>query len=186
MLNWPELVNLKQLRGFLGLTGFYKKIVEKYASIAAPLTELLKKDSFIWTNAATQAFESLKQEMTIAPMLALPNFTQPFTLETDASSQGMGALLLQQRLPTAYFSKSLYPEDSTRENKEELKTAYPNLHLEDKVFLQEEGDDMSASMIRQGYASILEEADMKTHEPISEVRGVGPRTRAKRNTLRPK
>lgn len=63
MLAWPLPVNLKQLRGFLGLTDYYKKFIKGYASITAPLTKLLKKDSFSWDVAAIAACEKLKSAL---------------------------------------------------------------------------------------------------------------------------
>lgn len=110
MVSWPPPTNIKQLRGFLGLTGFYQKFVKAYATVAAPLTQLLKKDSFIWSTEAEQAFIRPKQAMTESPVLALPNFEETFILETDASGLGMGAVLIQQGHPICYFSKKFCPK----------------------------------------------------------------------------
>ncbi|WVZ16991.1 hypothetical protein V8G54_009973 [Vigna mungo] len=93
-------------------------IQPRYAQIAAPLIELLKKNAFKWTEAATMAFIQLKEALTTTPVLALPNFSAPFVLETDASSLGVGAVLSQGNHPIAYFSKKL----STRMQKQSAYT----------------------------------------------------------------
>ncbi|XP_042958052.1 uncharacterized protein LOC122293563 [Carya illinoinensis] len=91
MVEWPIPKSLKALRGFLGLTGYYRKFIKDYGSIAAPLT----------------AFKKLKEAVTSPPVLRLPDFSKSFTIECDASGIGLGAVLMQEGQPIAFYSKAL-------------------------------------------------------------------------------
>ncbi|GJV70189.1 putative mitochondrial protein [Tanacetum coccineum] len=94
MQKWPIPSTLKQLRGFLGLTGYYRRFIKDYASISQPLVALTKKDAFKWNLSAELAYHKLKEAMVQAPMLAPPNFDQEFVFETDPSGKGIRAVLL--------------------------------------------------------------------------------------------
>jgi hypothetical protein len=96
MQDWPHSKNLKSLHGFLGLKGYYCKFVKNYGKIATPLTALLKKNSFSWTPATAQAFQTLNMTMCTTPVLALLDFTKTFVLECDASGKGIDAILMQE------------------------------------------------------------------------------------------
>ncbi|GJW08422.1 retrovirus-related pol polyprotein from transposon 297 family protein [Tanacetum coccineum] len=104
MLEWPILKNLRELQGFLGLTGYYKKFVKGYSKITGAFTEQLKKENFNWNSEATQAFRALQNAMTKVPVLALPDFNKEFMVETDASGHGQEnkvADALSRRVKTA-------------------------------------------------------------------------------------
>jgi hypothetical protein len=107
MQDWLHPKTLKILRGFLGLICYYCKFVKNYGKIAAPLTALLKNNSFTWTPAVAQAFQTLNMAMCTTLVLALPDFTKTFVLECDAPGKGIGVVLMQEGRPLAFTNKKL-------------------------------------------------------------------------------
>ena len=111
--------NKKQMRSFLGLIGYYQKFIPNFSAIAAPLTDLTKKGAknhLEWNEPAIRAFERLKDLMSQAPILKLPNLNEKFIVRTDASGTGVGAVMLQEYdgklFPIRYLSRKLKPRET--------------------------------------------------------------------------
>ncbi|XP_068641939.1 uncharacterized mitochondrial protein AtMg00860-like [Aristolochia californica] len=102
---WPPPQNVSALRGFLGLSGYYKKFISNYAALATPLSNLLRHNAFVWNMETDTAFHTLKIALAIVPVLQLPNFEELFVVECDASGGGIGTILQQSNHPIAYFSR---------------------------------------------------------------------------------
>lgn len=110
--NWPPPTSVKELRSFLGMADYYRKFVRNFGVIAKPLTNLLRKNEpYVWTPVHDEAFATLKHALTTTPVLALPDFTKQFIIETDASEKGVGAVLQQEGHPLAFISKALGPRN---------------------------------------------------------------------------
>ena len=90
----PRQKAITKLKGFLGLCTYYWRYVKGFSQFAAPLTDLTKKGAFTWTKLARKTFEEMKVITSSCPVLALPNFSQPFVVECDASGEGLGVLLM--------------------------------------------------------------------------------------------
>jgi hypothetical protein len=116
VMDWPTPTCPFDIRSFLGLAGHYRKFVRHFSHICSPLTELLHKDKkWEWTAQQQQAFDQLKQAVSTAPVLALPDEHLPFVIRTDASGYALGAELLQDQgkglQPIAYMSKKMLPAE---------------------------------------------------------------------------
>ncbi|CAI7901125.1 unnamed protein product, partial [Closterium sp. NIES-54] len=110
---WKVSENVKELQQFLGFANYYNRFVPQYAKIAAPLTDLLKKDTpYKWGTPHQQAMEQLQTALTTAPVLILPDPKKDYVVEADASDQAVGAVLMQDHgnslQPIAYLSKKLH------------------------------------------------------------------------------
>ena len=111
--SWPTPSSRKAVQQFLGLASYYRRFVKDFATIAKPLYHLTEKTAtFIWSDGAKKAFDELRQRLVTAPTLAFPDYSLPFTLDTDASDVGIGAVLSQRHSDglehvVAYASRSL-------------------------------------------------------------------------------
>jgi len=109
---WPTPRNAKDLRSFLGLANYFRRFIQGYSKLVAPLTDLMKSDAvWSWTSECQQAFDGVKSALTSAPILAMPDFTKPFEVISDASGDAhrgaLGAVLMQEGRVIAYESRKL-------------------------------------------------------------------------------
>jgi len=106
--NWPTPTKLRDIRGFLGICSYYRKYIQGFATLARPLHKLLKKNTpWKWTDVEQTTFDNLKRKLTEAPVLTLPDPNEHFTVQSDASDEAIGAVLLQNNKPVAYISRAL-------------------------------------------------------------------------------
>ena len=107
---WPTPKNVTEIRSFLGLAGYYRRFVRDFSKIARPMTTLMKKEKrFEWTDECETAFQILKERLTTAPVLALPDGNENLEVYSDASKNGLGCVLMQNRRVIAYASRQLKP-----------------------------------------------------------------------------
>lgn len=116
IVNWPACGNVSELRSFLGLANFYRRFVQGFAVKSHVLTELTKKQSkWEWGEAQQRAFQAIKQAISSAPVLIPPDSSLPYTVSTDASGYGIGAVLQQDQgqglQPVCFLSEKLLPAE---------------------------------------------------------------------------
>jgi hypothetical protein len=101
-----------QIRSFLGLAGYYRRFIPDFSRIAKPMTELLKKGvKFVWSEECDKAFHTLREHLTLAPVLTQLDMSKPFEVFCDASGTGLGCVLMQENRVIAYASRALRPHD---------------------------------------------------------------------------
>jgi hypothetical protein len=113
VVNWPVPTSTKEIQQFLGLSSYYRRFIKGFADIARPLHRLTERNAvFRWTRECQSAFDTLRAVLTSAPVLAYPDYTKPFILDTDASNSGIGGVLSQrdangEERVIAYASRAL-------------------------------------------------------------------------------
>jgi hypothetical protein len=108
IMEWSAPTNVTEVRRFMGLAGYYRRFVEGFSKIAGPITELQKKNKkFVWTEKCAEAFKRLKELLTMAPILKVPDMDVDFLVCTDASKEGLGGVLMQDGRVIAYISRKL-------------------------------------------------------------------------------
>ncbi|XP_071920667.1 uncharacterized protein [Coffea arabica] len=109
---WKHPETPTEVRSFLGLAGYYRRFIKDFSKLAGPLTDLTKKHGqFVWNSKCESSFWELKKRLTSAPVLALPNGRDSFTVYTDVSREGLGCVLMQNGSVIAYASRKLKPHE---------------------------------------------------------------------------
>ncbi|XP_022029993.1 uncharacterized protein LOC110930644 [Helianthus annuus] len=113
VMNWVPPKNPSEVRSFLGLVGYYRRFIQDFSKISLPLTKLTKKnEKFVWGIEQEKEFQTLKSKLSDAPILTLPEGSEDLVVYTDASHQGLGAVLMQRGKVIAYASRQLKPHES--------------------------------------------------------------------------
>ncbi|KAK1648050.1 hypothetical protein QYE76_065855, partial [Lolium multiflorum] len=112
VLDWEAPKTVKEIRGFLGMAGYYRRFIEGFSKIAGPMTKLLRKNTpFVWSEECEKSFQTLKEKLTTAPVLAVPEVGKDYTVYCDASKHGLGCVLMQDRKVISYGSRQLRPHE---------------------------------------------------------------------------
>jgi hypothetical protein len=114
-------MSVGDIQSFLRLAGYYRRFIKGFSKISKPMTELLEKDKkFEWMTGCEASFQELKEQQTTAPILVMSDMEKPFSIYCDASSQGLGCVLMQDGHVVAYASRQLRKHEAH----------YPTLDLE--------------------------------------------------------
>jgi hypothetical protein len=112
VLEWEAPKNVKQIREFLGMVRYYRRFIEGFSKIAGPMTKLLRKNTpFVWSKECETSFQKLKEKLTTTHVLAVPETGKDYTMYCNASKNGLGCVLMQDRKVIAYGSRQLRPHE---------------------------------------------------------------------------
>ena len=108
IMSWERPKSVFEIRSFLGLAGYYKRFIEDFSRLTAPMTRLIRKRvKFEWDDLCEKAFQELKRRLTLAPILIVPKQGQRYTVNYDAFRDGLGCVLMQSGRVVAYGSRQL-------------------------------------------------------------------------------
>ena len=112
IMSWKRSKSVFEIRSFFGLARYYRRFIEDFSRLAAPMTKLTRKEvKFEWNDSCEMAFQELKQRLTSAPVLVVPNRGQEYSVYCDASKDGLGCVLMQSGRVVAYGSQQLKNHD---------------------------------------------------------------------------
>jgi len=134
---WKTPSNITELRSFLGLANYFRRFVQGFAAIVSPLIKLTRNDEkFEWTHEQERAFRQIKQALVSAPVLKLPNPNLPYEVIADASVNGIGAVLMQEGHPVAYYSRKFTPAERNYTTGEQELLAQHDALLQWRCYLE--------------------------------------------------
>ena len=108
IMSWEKPKLVFEIRSFLGLAGYYRRFIEDFSRLAAPMTKLTRKEvKFEWNDSCERAFQELKRRLTSTPILVVPERGQKYSVNCDASKDGLGFVLMQSGRVVAYGSRQL-------------------------------------------------------------------------------
>jgi len=108
VVKWESPKSATEIRSFVGLAGYYRRFIEGFSKVVAPLTLLTRKDQpFTWTDKCGKSFQELKRRLTSAPILVITDVRTPFEVYCDTSHLGLGCVLMQEKKTVAYASRQL-------------------------------------------------------------------------------
>ncbi|KAL4101250.1 hypothetical protein QTP88_021270 [Uroleucon formosanum] len=173
VLQFPTPASVKEIKSFLGLSGYYRKFIKSYSLISKPMTNLLRKDvTFNWDTSCQEAFDKLKNILCSEPILQYPDFTKPFIVTTDARGKALGVILskgeVSQDLPIAYASRTLSKCEKEYDYEIKYKPGVLNSNVDalSRMYTIPE-------IKEESYPAFLNkfETQLTTNKPVKEVNG---------------
>ncbi|XP_073275427.1 uncharacterized protein [Primulina huaijiensis] len=159
---WPIPLTVVEVRSFLGLAGYYRHFIADFSKIALPLTTLTRKTvKYEWTNECQQAFQVLKDKLTSAPVLALPQGVEDFVVYTDASKKGLGAVLMQRGKVIAYASRQLKEYDKNFLTHDLELATVKELNMRQRMWLELVKDYDCTISYHPGKANVVADASSR-------------------------